>query len=50
MTRRVDPANRRQVTISITSKGLGLIAAVTAVRRRGIARVVKGTLPAGERR
>src|SRR6476469_4363701 len=40
VTRRIDPEDRRQVTINITGKGLDLIAAVTSVRRREIARVV----------
>jgi DNA-binding MarR family transcriptional regulator len=45
VTRRRDDDDRRQVTISITSKGLDLIAAVTAVRRREIARVVRDIPP-----
>jgi len=45
VTRRIDPEDRRQVTINITGKGLDLIAAVTSVRRREIARVVKGIPP-----
>jgi len=48
VTRRVDPDNRRQVTINITGKGLDLVAAVTAVRRREIARVLRG-IPARRR-
>jgi len=45
VTRRADPDNRRQVTIAITAHGRALVDAVTKVRRREIARVVKHIPP-----
>ena len=48
VTRRDNPANRRQVLLGLTDEGRRLVRSVTAKRRREIKRIVS-TMPAGQR-
>ncbi len=48
VSRRENPANRREVTLELTGDGARLVDDVTARRRREIARIV-GRMPAGRR-